>query len=157
MTIGFVALATFILAGIHQTLYSGIQKKKTEALKIIGEKTEKLLDDSKECIKKNKRDFVHDLRGLYSAEILIKQAEKTYRNIFVSLSFLCLFIFIIEVLGVALNNENIPLFVLIFEVPVVFAFRFLGSLWLISSCVDTIVDGKEPREIVRKRSMRMFG
>jgi len=153
LTIACAALFAFILGGIRFIIFRPIEKRRKELLESINGDTEKLLENSRELIKHNKRDFIQDLNGLYLFEVKLKKIEKDYSSMFLSMVVIAILVIIFEMSG-ALGLSLITFFMLGFIFSIEFAILSFYSLYSTIMCIDIYDSKKQPREIVRKRLLR---
>ena len=162
LTTAFVVLATFIFSGITAVIYRPINNEKGKLMSELEERTDKLVEGSKEAIKKNKRDFVHDLNSLYRFGVRLERLDRDLIRLILGFCVMSILVFLFElvstyetVFGTAEPSLESLFFTLGFELSFIFTVVSFAALYTTFSCRDVFYSKKHPREMIRKRFFKV--
>lgn len=148
LVIVIATLLSFFMLWSKSLFLDKIVAKRTEILNKIETDTNDLLENYKNYVKHNKREFILDLKGLYDLEERIKEADAYSRDMLFSFFGILILTLIYSILGFS------PLLILLMIIPseicVVYSIKAFLRLNTTVKFIEKYETGGRPRDFVKR-------
>jgi hypothetical protein len=146
LTLAFVGILGFILAGTRLIVYNRIIKERDKILLKIEEDYKKLLRKPKIMSHEEKTNFIKDLSGLYRFETRLKTADRDFKDLFLGFIGLLIGVFIFDIFGLT----SLIFVMIILEISGIWSFIAFSYINETNKYIDMYKFGKLPREFIKK-------